>query len=197
MRATSKCLRVLLNLHSLNKNLSSSPSLTCECTRHRSSFDYQPGNGVNTDIFLSLGLVPENVTFGFNYTAGRYPMCSSLTGLATPTCYCHTAECTVVSESAAGFDEWTLTSTLTFSSNANQFTGGVTPTTDHHSPRISLPPIVYVPYMKPNENTTFSLSSSAVDEVKSISKAPKHPCFKSDNLLSGRIPLLSHHRLLN
>jgi hypothetical protein len=168
----SKVLDALLNLPSLNKTLSPSPSLTCECTRRRSSFDYQPGNGVNSDIFLSLGLVPENVTFGFNYTAGRYPMCSSLTGLATPTCYCHTAECTVASESSASFPEWTLTSTMTFSSNANQFTGGVTPTTDHHSPRISLPPIVYVPYMKPDENTTFFLSASAVDEVKSVSIAP-------------------------
>lgn len=116
-------------------------------------FDYQ--SDVGNIIFASA-----NVTFGFNYTAERYPRCSAVTG--TPTCYCATAACDQTSENLVALETWTLNSTMTFDSTATTFVGGVTPLTNHHSPRIGLPPIIYVPHMLPTENVSFPLT--AVDE---------------------------------
>uniref|UniRef100_A0A7S0WBU6 LysM domain-containing protein n=1 Tax=Hemiselmis tepida TaxID=464990 RepID=A0A7S0WBU6_9CRYP len=126
-------------------------------------FDYDPGSGINAGLFPTLADVPENVTWGFNYTELRYPRCDTITNpVNPPTCYCQTIECLPSTEAAVGGDYWTVDSTITFSTDGVNFVDGVTPLTDNHSPRFTVPPIVYVPHMNPDENVTFQIA--AVDE---------------------------------
>jgi hypothetical protein len=136
--------------------------------------------------------VPFNLTVGFNFTAGRrgfrdkfgpiveeYPRCpfSSFTLFGpthwsnegqNPSCYCLTARCIQGDETSGRFDEgWTVTSTVTFFPDFNTFRMGVTPNTQHHSPRIFAPAVMYLPLLQPQTmgtNFTFRAIEGADED---------------------------------
>eukprot|EP00281_Chroomonas_sp_CCMP1168_P013541 CAMPEP_0206284796 /NCGR_PEP_ID=MMETSP0047_2-20121206/40968_1 /ASSEMBLY_ACC=CAM_ASM_000192 /TAXON_ID=195065 /ORGANISM="Chroomonas mesostigmatica_cf, Strain CCMP1168" /LENGTH=367 /DNA_ID=CAMNT_0053715279 /DNA_START=301 /DNA_END=1401 /DNA_ORIENTATION=- len=125
-------------------------------------FDYDPANSLNGQIYAAGG-IPQNITAGFNYSAGRYNPCwAGGSSNNEPPCFCHTRECTPTLEQAAVLETWTLETKATFNKNALALTRGVAAVTNHHAPRISTPPIVYVPFMYVGENVTWQMT--AVDE---------------------------------
>ena len=126
---------------------------------------------------------PKRLTIGYNFSSGlrgfaaeaqpmspEYPRCSE--GLSTastidnPSCYCLTATCEEDDVAAParfiGENEWTITSDVTFDSDDKTFNMGVTPNTQHHSPRIFGPTILHLPLIHPLSMGTSNHSFNAL-----------------------------------
>ena len=128
--------------------------------------------------------VPKRLTVGYNFSSGlrgfdaetdsmspEYPRCSedlsTISAFDNPSCYCLTATCSQEDEVAAparfiGENEWTITSDVTFDPDNKTFNMGVTPNTQHHSPRIFGPTILHLPLIHPLSMGTSNHSFNAL-----------------------------------
>jgi hypothetical protein len=186
--------------------------------QHTHMWDYsKTGDDTNTGIRLQSGreatsngklydhpsysTVPQNLTVGFNLTAGRrgygnsngalvteYPRCPvspfyTLPGDATntgknPACYCLTARCLTEDENKDRFlDAWTVTSMVTFFTDTTTFRMGVTPNTQHHAPRIFAPTVLYLPLLQRNShgaNFSFAAIEGADEDGMTVLEWQHH-----------------------
>lgn len=126
--------------------------------------------------------VPFNLTVGYNFSTGRktfedpfrtqakeYVRCpfspkftANVISTVTPSCYCATARCLTEDEVGGRiFDPWTATSMVTFFPDISTFRMGVTPNTQHHSPRIFAPSTLYLPILQPSMSPNISFQAIA------------------------------------
>ena len=129
-------------------------------------------NGVLHDLEVPFNAVPLNLTVGYNFSTGLFgfdesgpltpelprcpksPFMKGGAAVINPACYCLTARCLEEDEDNVpgnfiGTDEWTASSVVTFYRDDTTFRMGVTPNTQHHSPRIFAPTVLYLPLIQP------------------------------------------------